>query len=83
MFRTSVICCSVHSLQISAIAFFTTFVYCVTVDKDTSSFVICRYMLNTSKVGTRLSEPAVSLRALNAICRAVSLSIPDSLTTII
>jgi hypothetical protein len=83
MFNVSATCRSVHSLQISAIAFFTAFVYCVTVDKDTSSSVICRYVLNTSKVDTRLSGPAVSLKALNIICRAVSLSIPDSSMTII
>jgi hypothetical protein len=83
MFNVLATCCSAHSLQISAIAFFTVFVHCVTVDKGVSSSVICRYTLNTSKVSTRLSGPEVLLRALNAIYRAISLSILGSSTTMI
>ena len=64
-------------------AFFTTFTHCVTIGEGASSSVIYRYALNTSKVGTRPSRLVVSLRALNAICRATSLSILGSSTTII
>jgi hypothetical protein len=83
MFNVSATCRSVHSLQISAIAFFTVFIHCMTVDKGVSSSVICGYTLNTNKVDTRPSGPAVSLRALNAIYRAVSLLILGSSTTMI
>ena len=64
-------------------AFFTIFTRCITVDKGISSLAIYRYTPNTNKVGTKLSRLAVSLRALNTIYRAISLSIPGSLTTII
>ena len=64
-------------------AFFTTFIYCVTVGKDTSSLAIYGYTPNTNKIGTRLFRPAVLLKALNAIYKATSLSIPGSLMTII
>jgi len=64
-------------------AFFTTFTRCVTIGEGASSLVIYGYTPNTSKVGIRPSGPAVLLRALNAIYRAVSLLIPGSLTTII
>ena len=74
---------SAYSLQISIIAFFTAFIRCVTVDKSASSLAIYRYVPNTSKVGTRLSRPAVLLKALNTIYRATSLLILGSLTTII
>ena len=83
MLNALAICRSAHSLQISAIAFFTAFAYCVTVGEGASSLVIRGYTPNTSKVGTRPSRPAVLLRALNAICKATSLLILDSLTTII
>ena len=76
-------CCFTRSLQISAIAFFTAFARCVTIDEGVSSLVIYRYALNTSKVSTKLSKLAVSLRALNTIYRVVSLSIPSSSTTMI
>jgi hypothetical protein len=55
----------------------------MTIGKGASSSVIRRYALNTSKVGIRLFGPVVFLRALNTICRATSLSIPGSSTTII
>ena len=64
-------------------AFFTTFARCVTVGEDTSSLAIHKYALNTNKVGTRLFGPAVSLKALNTIYRATSLSIPGSSIIII
>jgi hypothetical protein len=83
MFRVSATCRFAHSLRISAIAFFTTFARYVTVSEGASSLVIRGYALNTSKVGTRPSGLAVSLRALNAICRAASLSILSSLTIMI
>jgi hypothetical protein len=83
MFRASTTCCSTRSLQISTIAFFTTFAHCITVGKGASSLVICRYALNTSSIRTSLLGPIVLLRALNAICRAISLSILGSLATII
>jgi hypothetical protein len=76
-------CRSTRSLRISAMAFFTAFAHCVTVGEGASSSVIRRYAPNTSKVGTRPSGPAVLLRALNAICRAASLSILGSSTTMI
>lgn len=75
--------CFIHSLQISAIAFFTTFACYVTVSEGTSSSIICRYILNTSKVSTKLFKLAVSLRALNAIYKAISLLILGSSTTMI
>ena len=74
---------SIYSLQISTIAFFTTFVRCVTIDEGTSSLVIHGYTPNTSKVGTRLFGPVVLLKALNAIYRATSLLILGSLIIII
>ena len=64
-------------------AFFTIFTRYMTVGKGVSSLAIHRYAPNTNKVGTKLSGPAVSLKALNAIYRAISLSIPGSLTAII
>ena len=74
---------SVHSLQISTIAFFTAFARYITVGEGVSSSAIRRYVPNTNKIGTRPSRLAVSLRALNAIYKAISLLIPGSLTTII
>ena len=64
-------------------AFFTAFARCVTVGEGISSLAIHRYVPNTNKMGTRLSKPAVSLKALNAIYRATSLLIPGSSTAII
>ena len=64
-------------------AFFTTFICCVTVGEGVSSLAIYRYAPNTNKVDTRLSRPVVLLRALNAIYRATSLLILGSLTAII
>ena len=64
-------------------AFFTTFARYITIGEGISSSAIRGYTLNTSKVGTRLSRPAVLLKALNTIYRATSLSIPGSSTTII
>ena len=64
-------------------AFFTAFVRYITVGKGISSLAIYGYTPNTSKVSTRLSRPAVLLRALNAIYRATFLLILGSLTTII
>jgi len=64
-------------------AFFTIFARCVTMGEGTSSLVIRKYALNTSKVGTKPSRIAVLLKALNTIYRATSLSIPGSLITII
>ena len=75
--------CFIYSLRISTIAFFTIFARCITVGKGISSSAIYRYIPNTSKVGIRLFRPAVLLRALNAIYRAISLLIPSSLITII
>jgi hypothetical protein len=64
-------------------AFLIAFAYYVTVGEGASSSVIRRYAPNTSKMGTRPSRPIVSLRALNTICKAVSLSILGSSTTMI
>ena len=64
-------------------AFFTAFARCVTVGEGASSLAIHGYAPNISKVGTRPSRPVVSLRALNAIYRAISLLIPGSSTAII
>ena len=64
-------------------AFFTTFARYVTVGKGVSSSAIYRYAPNTNKIGTRLSGPAVLLKALNAIYRAISLLILSGLTTVI
>ena len=64
-------------------AFFATFVHCTTVGKGISNLAIYRYTPNTNKVGIRPSRLAVLLRALNAIYRAISLSIPGSSTTMI
>jgi hypothetical protein len=83
MFRASTTCRFARSLQISAIAFFTAFARYVTVSEGASSSVIRGYAPNTSKVGTRPSGLAVSLRALNAICRAASLLILSSSTIMI
>ena len=64
-------------------AFFTIFVRYITVGEGISSLAIYRYTPNTNKVGTKLSKPAVLLKALNTIYRAASLLIPSSLITII
>ena len=64
-------------------AFFTAFARYVTVGEGISSLAIYGYAPNTNKINTRLFRPAVLLKALNAICRATSLSIPGSLMTII
>ena len=64
-------------------AFFTAFVRCVTVGEGVSSSAIYRYAPNTNKIDTRPFKLAVSLKALNTICKAIFLSIPGSLTTII
>ena len=74
---------SARSLRISAMAFFTAFAHYVTVGEGASSLVIRRYAPKTSKVGTKPSRLAVLLRALNAIYRAVSLSILGSSTIMI
>jgi hypothetical protein len=83
MFNALVTCCSVRSLRISAIAFFIVFARYMTISEGTSSSVIRGYTPNTSKIGTRLSGLVVSLRALNTICRVISLSIPGSSTIMI
>ena len=64
-------------------AFFTAFTCYITVGEGISSLAIYRYALNINKVDTRPSGLAVLLKALNVICRAISLSIPGSLMTII
>ena len=64
-------------------AFFTAFTRCVTVGKGISNSAIHGYVLNTSKVGTRLFGLVILLKVLNAIYRATSLSISGSLITII
>ena len=64
-------------------AFFTAFARCITVGEGISNLAIHGYALNTSKVGTRLFRLVVLLRALNAIYKAISLSILGSSTTII
>jgi hypothetical protein len=83
MFNALATYCSACSLRISAIAFFIAFACYITIGKGISSSAIRRYTPNTSKMGTRLSRLVVLLRALNTICRAISLSIPGSSTTII
>jgi hypothetical protein len=55
----------------------------MTIGEGISSSVIRGYAPNTSKVGTRPSGLVVVLRALNTICRTISLSIPGSSTTMI
>jgi hypothetical protein len=67
MFNALATCCSARSLQISTIAFFTAFVYCVTNSNGASNSTICRYVLNTSSIRTSPSRPVVLLIALNAI----------------
>ena len=64
-------------------AFFTTFTCYVTVGEGASSSAIRGYAPNTNKVSTRPFRPVVLLKALNAIYRAISLSILGSSTTII
>ena len=64
-------------------AFFTTIARYITVGEGVSNSTIYRYAPNTNKVGTRPFKPIVSLRALNAIYKAISLLIPSSSTTII
>ena len=64
-------------------AFFTTFIRYITVGKGISNSAIYGYAPNTNKVGTRLFRLVVSLKALNTIYRAASLSILNSLITII
>ena len=46
---------SAYSLQISTIAFFTTFTRYVTIDEGVSSSAIYGYAPNTNKVGTKPS----------------------------
>jgi hypothetical protein len=55
----------------------------MTISEGASSSVIRRYTPNTSRIGTRLSRLVVLLRALNTICRTISLSVPGSSTTMI
>jgi hypothetical protein len=83
MFNISATYYSACNLRISAIAFFIIFAHYMTIGKGASSSVIRRYAPNTSKISTRLSGLIVLLRALNTICRAISLSIPGSSTTMI
>ena len=64
-------------------AFFTAFACYITVGEGASSSAIYRYAPNTNKVSTRPFRLVVLLKALNAIYRATSLSIPGSLTTMI
>ena len=78
-----VTCHSIYSLQISTIAFFTAFTRYMTVGEGISNLAIYRYAPNTNKIDTRPFRPAVSLKALNTIYRAISLSILSSSTTII
>jgi hypothetical protein len=73
----------IRNLRISAIAFFIIFARYMTIGDSTSSSVIRGYTLNTSRISTRLSRLVILLRALNAICRAISLSIPGNSTTMI
>jgi hypothetical protein len=83
MFNILATYCSVNSLRISVIAFFIIFARYIIVGEGASSSVIRRYAPNTSKIGTRLSRLVVSLRVLNTIYRAISLSIPGSSTIMI
>jgi hypothetical protein len=83
MFNALATCCSAYSLRISAIAFLIIFARYIIISEGASSLVIRGYTPNTSKVGTRQSRPIVLLRALNIICRAISLSIPGNSTTMI
>ena len=64
-------------------AFFTAFIRYITVGKGISSLAIHRYAPNTNKIGIRLFRPAVLLKALNTIYKAISLLISGSSTTII
>jgi hypothetical protein len=83
MFNILAIYCFIYSLWISAIAFFTIFARYMIIGEGTSSSVIRGYTLNTSKMGTRLSRLVISLKALNIICRIISLLILGNLITII
>jgi hypothetical protein len=83
MFNALATYCSAHNLRISAIAFFTIFACYITIGKGVFSSVIRGYTPNTSKIGTRPSGLVVSLRALNVICKIISLSIPGSWTIMI
>ena len=74
---------SVYSLRISIIAFFTAFIYYITIGKGVSSLAIYRYAPNTNKVDIKLFKLAALLKALNAIYRVASLSILGSSITII
>jgi hypothetical protein len=53
------------------------------ISEGASSSVIRGYTPNTSRVSTRLSRLVVLLRALNVICRIISLLIPGSSTVMI
>jgi hypothetical protein len=64
-------------------AFLIAFACCVTDGDGASKSTIQGYVLNTNRVGTNLSRPAVSLIALNAICNAMSLSMSGILTVTI
>ena len=64
-------------------AFFTIFIYYITVGEGISNLAIYKYALNTNKVNIRPFKLAVLLKALNAIYRAISLLILGSLITII
>ena len=64
-------------------AFFTAFVYYITVNKGVSSLAIYRYTPNTNKIGIKLFKLAVLLKALSTIYRVISLLILGSLMTII
>ena len=79
----SATCRSVYSLRIFIIAFFTTFARYITIGEGISSLAIYKYAPNTNKINTRPFRPAVLLKALNAIYRAISLLILGSLITII
>ena len=55
----------------------------MTVGESIFSLAIYRYTPNTNKVGTKPFRPAVLLKALNTIYKAISLLILGSSTTII
>jgi predicted cation transporter len=78
-----VIYCFVYSLWISIIVFFTIFAYYIIIGEGISSSVIRRYTPNINKINTRLSRLIVLLKALNTICRTISLSILGNLIIII
>jgi hypothetical protein len=83
IFNASATYCFIYNLRISVIVFFIIFARCIIIGKGASSSVIRGYTPNTSKIDIGLSRLTVLLRALNTICRTISLLILGNLMTMI